>query len=81
MTSRLLKETLDSLAEAVVTAEIQQRFLSLDPAELLTEHAGVIEERAELLGLLEVTDADLEALAEVIDNARVEVAILPEVAR
>lgn len=70
--TKLLPETLESLAEAVITAEIQQHFTGLDPVAVVKTHEGVLEARAELLGLGgDLTDADLAAVAAVVDNSTV----------
>lgn len=63
-------EDLESLAESVITAEIQQHFLSLDPKAVVLQHRGVLQTRAEGLGI-DLDEADLDKVAMAIDTAEV----------
>lgn len=76
MASKLLVQTLEELAAAAIVAEISNRFASVDPAAIITDHIGVIETKAEELGIVgSLLDEDLEAVAALVDGALAQVEV------
>lgn len=73
--TNLLPQTLEELAEAVITAEIQHRFADLDPEDIVILNRASLDSRAGLLGLLEVKPEDIDAVIALVDTAtaRIEV--------